>query len=323
MAHEMTDVSDVRSVRTAGDSWDITESVGSTALSVAACRAIETARAEPLIRDEYAQLLVSAAGPAWSRLADPRMDWCDDELTRREFESACDYQAVRTHLFDAYFASASSAGIRQVVILASGLDARAYRIDWPAGTVVYEIDQPKVLKYKLATLQRQGVAPRAAHRPVAVDLRDDWTAALVDGGFDRRRPTAWLAEGLLPYLPADAQDRLFDLVTDFSAPDSRIAVEAFTFDGIGLSEQRRLARRERQARMRLRLDIDVDVETLMYTEEHRADATRSLTTHGWRVQSVTSGDEMARLGRPVPADLAQESVRSDFISAQLPSDSAP
>jgi methyltransferase (TIGR00027 family) len=213
MAHEMTDVSGVRSVRTAGGSWDVTESVGSTAPSVAACRAIETARAEPLIRDEYAQLLVSAAGPAWSRLADPRMDWCDDELSRREFESACDYQAVRTYLFDDYFASASSAGIRQVVILASGLDARAYRIDWPAGTVVYEIDQPKVLKYQTATPQSHGVA----HRSVAVDLRDDWAAALADGGFDRRRPTAWLAEGLLPYLPADAQDRLFDLVTHLSA----------------------------------------------------------------------------------------------------------
>jgi methyltransferase (TIGR00027 family) len=323
MAHEMTDVSDVRSVRTAGDSWDITESVGSTALSVAACRAVEAARAEPLIRDEHAQLLVSSAGPAWSRLADPRMDWCDEELTRREFESACDYQAVRTHLFDDHFASAAAAGIRQVVILASGLDARAYRIDWPAGTFVYEIDQPKVLEYKLATLGGRGVTPRAAHRPVAVDLRDDWTAALVEAGFDRRRPTAWLAEGLLPYLPADAQDRLFDLVTEFSAPGSRIAVEAFTMKGTGLSEERLLARRERQARMRLRLGMDVDVETLMYTEENRGDAAGSLTAHGWRVQSVTSGDEMARLGRPVPADLAPESVSSDFISAQLPADSAP
>jgi methyltransferase (TIGR00027 family) len=315
----MTDVSELRSVRTAGDSWEITESVGSTALGVAACRAIETARAQPLIHDELARILVSAAGPAWSRMADPRMDWCDDDLSRREFESACDYQAVRTHFFDEYFAAASTAGIHQIVILASGLDARPYRLPWPAGTVVYEIDQPKVLSYKSATLQTHGVSPSADHRPVAIDLRDDWAAALVGAGFDRGQPTAWLAEGLLPYLPADAQDRLFDTVTRLSAPGSRIAVEAFTMNGTALSEERLLARRERQARMRTRLAMDVDVETLFYTEPDRADATRSLTEQGWQVQSVSSGEEMTRLGRPVPGDLAEESVSSDLITAELPS----
>jgi methyltransferase (TIGR00027 family) len=313
----MTDVSEVRSVRTAGDSWDITESVGSTALGVAACRAIETARDQPLIRDELAQLLVSAAGPGWSQMTDPGMDWCDDDYSRREFESACDYQAVRTHFFDAHFAAASQAGIHQIVILASGLDSRAYRLTWPAGTVVYEIDQPKVLSYKAATLQTHGVSPSTDHRPVAIDLRDDWASALVGAGFDRDRPTAWLAEGLLPYLPADAQDRLFDVVTQLSAPGSRIAVEAFTMNGTALSEDRLLARRERQARMRTRLAMDVDVETLFYTEPDRADATRLLAEHGWRVESVSSGEEMARLGRPVPDDLAAESVSSDLITAQL------
>lgn len=318
----MTDVSDVRSVRTAGDSWEITESVGSTALGVAACRAVETARPQPLIRDELAQLLVSAAGPGWARMADPLMDWCDDPLSRREFESACDYQAVRTHFFDEHFAGASRAGIHQVVILASGLDARAYRLTWPTGTVVYEIDQPKVLSYKAATLQTHGVSPSADHRPVAIDLRDDWAAALVGAGFDRDQPTAWLAEGLLPYLPADAQDRLFDVVTDLSAPGSCIAVEAFTLNGTALSEQRLLARRERQARVRSRFAMDVDVETLMYTEPERADAAQSLAGHGWHVRSVTSGEEMARLGRPVPSDLAEESVSSELITAHLPSPTA-
>ncbi|MET0700001.1 MAG: class I SAM-dependent methyltransferase [Mycobacterium sp.] len=315
----MTDVSELRSVRTAGDSWEITESVGSTALGVAACRAIETARAHPLIRDELAQLLVSAAGPAWSRMADPQMDWCDDDFSRREFESACDYQAVRTHFFDEYFTAASSAGIQQIVILASGLDARPYRLQWPAGTVVFEIDQPKVLSYKAATLQTHGITPSADHRPVGIDLRDDWAAALVGAGFDRSHRTAWLAEGLLPYLPADAQDRLFDTVTQLSAPGSRIAVEAFTMNGTTLSQERLLARRERQARMRTRLAMDVDVETLFYTEPDRADANRSLAEHGWQVQSVSSGEEMARLGRPVPSDLAEESVSSELITAELPS----
>ena len=163
MSYEMTDVSDMRSVRTDGDSWDITESVGSTALGVAACRAIETGRDDPLIRDEFAHLLVSAAGPEWARMADGSVDWQhDDDYGRREFESAVDYQAVRTHFFDEHFAASARAGIGQVVILAAGLDSRAFRLEWPAGTVIFEIDQPKVLSYKTLTLAGHAVGPRAA-----------------------------------------------------------------------------------------------------------------------------------------------------------------
>ncbi len=320
MSYEMTDVSDMRSVRTDGDSWDITESVGSTALGVAACRAIETGRDDPLIRDEFAHLLVSAAGPEWARMADGSVDWQhDDDYGRREFESAVDYQAVRTHFFDEHFAASARAGIGQVVILAAGLDSRAFRLEWPAGTVIFEIDQPKVLSYKTLTLAGHAVGPRADYRPVAVDLRDDWAAALIGAGFDQHRKTAWLAEGLLPYLPSDAQDRLFDIVTELSAPGSRIAVEAFAFDDGSLTEERRRARRERQARARERMGTgSTDVEALLYREDDRAEADRLLAGHGWHVDMVKSGDEMARLGRPVPADLAAEAVASDLISARLP-----
>jgi methyltransferase (TIGR00027 family) len=319
----MTDITEVRSTRTAGDSWDITESVGTTALGVAACRAIETGRATPLISDEFAHLLVAAAGPDWARMAEGQLDWhelddaADAERSRREFDSAVDYQAVRTHFFDTFFATAADARITQVVILASGLDSRPYRLGWPTGTVIYEIDQPKVLQYKAVTLNEHGVAPRATHVPVPVDLRDDWAGALTSAGFDPNRPTAWLAEGLLPYLPADAQDRLFDIITTLSAPGSRIAVEAFTLDG-GMTEQQRNARRQRQARVRERMGTsDVDVETLVYVEPDRAPAGDSLDRCGWQVQTVSSADEMARLGRPVPADLAAESVSSELISGLL------
>ena len=102
---------------------------------------------------------------------------------------------MRTHFFDAYFADAAAAGIRQIVILASGLDSRAYRLPWPDGTVVYEIDQPKVLQYKAATLAEHGAEPVAEVREVPIDLRQDWPAALTAAGFDSARPCAWLAEG--------------------------------------------------------------------------------------------------------------------------------
>ncbi len=104
------------------------------------------------------------------------------------FANMLSYQAVRTHFFDAYFADAVAAGIRQIVILASGLDSRAYRLDWPAGTVVYEIDQPKVLEYKAATLAEHGAEPVAEVHEVPIDLRQDWPAAL-DSRRLRLRPS--------------------------------------------------------------------------------------------------------------------------------------
>ncbi|OBF93912.1 SAM-dependent methyltransferase [Mycobacterium sp. 852014-52450_SCH5900713] len=298
------------SLRSAGDSWAITELVGATALGVAASRAAETAGSNPLIRDEFARVLVSSAGPAWARLTDPELAWLDgDEQGRRAHRIGIDYQAVRTHFFDEYFADAVQAGIRQVVILAAGLDSRAYRLNWPDGTAVYEIDQPKVLEYKTGILQQHGAAPAASRRPVPVDLRDDWPAALAAAGFDRTRPTAWLAEGLLPYLPSDAQDRLFETFTALSAPGSRVAIEAF-----GLNSR---SNSQRWLRMRERLGLDVNVQALTYHEPDRSDAAQWLTDHGWQVRAVDNREEMARLGRPVPEDLAEDAVRSVLLRAHL------
>jgi methyltransferase (TIGR00027 family) len=312
----MTGAYDASSIRTHDDSWDITESVGVTALSVAAARAVETGAADPLIRDQFAYLLVSTAGQPWARLASST-EWIDDdEHGRRAHRLAIDYQAVRTHYFDSYFAEATAAGIRQVVILAAGLDSRAFRLDWPAGTTVYEIDQPQVVHYKTTTLESAGATPTADRRPVQVDLRDDWAAALTTAGFDPGQPTAWLAEGLLPYLPGEAQDRLFEILTGLSAPGSRFAVEAFSV-GAADNEARRVARRARFDRIRQRLGLDINVETLTYQETDRADAAEWLTEHGWRVTAVSNADEMARLGRPIPADLADEALTTKLLRAEL------
>jgi methyltransferase (TIGR00027 family) len=312
----MTDVHDATSIRSEGDSWDITESVGATALSVAAARAVETASDDPLIRDQFAYLLVSTAGQPWARLASS-LEWIgDDDHGRRAHRLAIDYQAVRTHYFDTYFAGAVAAGVRQVVILAAGLDSRAFRLEWPAGTTVYEIDQPQVVAYKTTTLESAGAAPTAERRTVQVDLRDDWATALTSAGFDPSQPTAWLAEGLLPYLPAEAQDRLFEILTGLSAPGSRVAVEAFSL-GAADNEARRVARQARFDRMRQRLGLDINVETLTYQGGNRADAADWLTEHGWHVTAVSNADEMARLGRAIPADLADEAFTTKLLSGEL------
>ncbi|GLP72991.1 putative S-adenosyl-L-methionine-dependent methyltransferase [Mycobacterium antarcticum] len=303
------------SLRTDDDTWDIATSVGSTAVMVAAARAGETERETPLIRDPFAKMLVAGAGTGvWEFMLDEsfveKVAAADPEAAA-VFQHMGSYQAVRTHFFDAYFADAAAAGIDQVVILASGLDSRAYRLDWPAGTTVFEIDQPKVLEYKATTLADHGVRPAALLHEVPIDLRDDWPTALVDAGFDASAPTAWLAEGLLMYLPAEAQDRLFAQLTELSAPGSRVAAET-----VGVqAEDRRAAMRERFKLIADRFGMEdaIDVGDLMYHDEDRADVTDWLNGHGWSASAVTSRDEMRRLGRWVLPEDADQRAFSDFV----------
>jgi len=307
-------------LRTHDDTWDIATSVGTTAVMVAAARAAETDRTDPLIRDPYAKLLVSEAGTGvWENMLDgsllDKVEAIDPEAAA-VFQHMRSYQAVRTHFFDAHFIGAVAAGIRQVVILASGLDSRAYRLDWPAGTTVFEIDQPKVLAYKSATLAANGATPSADRHEVPIDLRQDWPAALVDAGFDPKAPTAWLAEGLLMYLPADAQDRLFAQITELSAPGSRIAAET----AANHADERRQEMRDRLQRVADKLGIQrtVDIQDLIYHDDDRADVADWLNDHGWRATAQNSGDEMRRLDRwveGVPSGDDRDAF-SQFVTAE-------
>jgi methyltransferase (TIGR00027 family) len=303
------------SLRSHDDTGDIATSVGSTAVMVAAARAGETERDAPLIRDPYAKMLVAGAGTGlWEYMLDDsfvaKVAEADVEVATI-FEHMGNYQAVRTHFFDDYFTKAAEAGIRQVVILASGLDSRAYRLNWPAGTVVFEIDQPKVLAYKAQTLDENGVKPTADLREVPVDLRFDWPTALREAGFDASAPTAWLAEGLLMYLPADAQDGLFDRITELSAPGSRVAAET-----VGVhSEERRARMRERFQGIATKFAMAdaLDVQELMYNDPARANVATWLGEHGWTAAGVASDSEMRRHGRWVLTDQTDEDSYSEFV----------
>jgi methyltransferase (TIGR00027 family) len=309
-------------LRTHDDTWDIATSVGTTAVMVAAARAVETDRPNPLIRDPYAKLLVTEAGAGvWESMLDDTLVEKVQEFDAEAgaiFQHMRSYQAVRTHFFDAHFAAAVAAGIRQVVILASGLDSRAYRLDWPTGTTVYEIDQPKVLAYKSATLASHGATPSADRREVPIDLRQDWPAALIAEGFDPKAPTAWLAEGLLMYLPADAQDRLFTQITELSAPGSRIAAET----AASHADERRQAMRDRFDRITAQLGIErtVDIQELIYHDDDRADVVDWLNEHGWHATGQNSGDEMRRLDRWVEGvPMADDKdAFSAFVTAEKP-----
>ena len=309
------------SLRTHDDTWDIKSSVGSTAVMVAAARAFETEQPDALISDPYARLLVNNAGAdvLWEAMLDPevvaKIEAIDEESAAR-MQHMRGYQAVRTHFFDSYFADAVAAGIRQVVILASGLDSRAYRLDWPAGTTVYEIDQPQVLDYKSSTLAEAGATPSADRREVAIDLREDWPAALRAAGLDPTKPTAWLAEGLLMYLPAEAQDKLFTQIGELSSAGSRVSAETAPMH----AEERRQQMRERMKKVadELGLEETVDVGELMYRDEHRANVADWLNEHGWRATAQNSIDEMHRLGRRVQSvELDDDKdAFSDFVIAE-------
>ena len=280
--------------RTDNDSWDLASSVGATATAVAASRAVASQGPDALLDDPFAEPLVRAVGlDAFVKIVDGQAFLDDDPLMNRKTMS--EQIAVRTRFFDDFFTSASEAGIRQAVILAAGLDTRGYRLHWPQGTVVFEIDQPDVIAFKTTTLDNLGAAPKATRNTVAIDLRDDWPAALRAAGFDQAQPTAWIAEGLLVYLPPDAQDRLLDNVTALSAPGSRLATEHMDMKSMPDDWTEKLDERSRRA------GSDIKLSELFYPGD-RNPAREYLSSHGWEVSTRSTAEAFAANGFEVPDD---------------------
>ncbi|MHA3023528.1 SAM-dependent methyltransferase [Mycobacterium sp. BMJ-28] len=304
--------------RSEADSWDLASSVGATATMVAAARALATAEPGAIIDDPFAADLVRAVGvDFFTRLVNGDIDIPEDAATGG-IRLITDTMAVRTRFFDDFFIAAAGgnqaegagdAGIRQAVILASGLDTRPYRLGWPAGMVVYEIDQPEVIAFKTQSMDTLGAAPTAERRTVAIDLRDDWPSALREAGFDPAVASAWSAEGLLMYLPPEAQDRLFDEITALSAPASRLATEYHGGDfGQSLGE-----RAKEMADQWGQQGFDVDLSELFYPGE-RNDVADYLGARGWQVHSRARRDVFADYGREFP-DLASPLRHSVSITA--------
>jgi methyltransferase (TIGR00027 family) len=294
------------------DTWDPATSVGATATLVATARALATRGG--LIKDPFAEPLVRAVGlDFFTRVASGDLA-ISDLGDNSGFALLTDLFAVRTRFFDNFFADACRAGIRQAVILASGLDARAYRLWWPAGTTVYEIDQPQVIEFKTRKLRSLGAIPTAKRRAVGIDLRQDWPEALRRVGFDATEPTAWIAEGLLiGFLPPDAQDRLVDDVTALSTAGSRLAADYLPSRGQPLpSQEQALADRWRP------YGFDADLTDLIYSGEHH-DAAEYLAARGWKTDGADLADLFAAIGLPGLRyeDLAGAPVAGRYVSATL------
>ncbi|KOV88617.1 MULTISPECIES: SAM-dependent methyltransferase [unclassified Streptomyces] len=283
----MTDTARASSTGVAG--------VGVTALLVAAARAIETSRPGAPARDEYAEHFVRAApGCAdWPRRFDEVPDGDADPLWGR----LARFFGLRTRVFDGFLLSAAAGGCRQVVVLGAGLDTRAHRLPWPDGSTVFEIDQEEVLAFKQSVLDTLGAVPRAARVALAADLRQDWTDALIGAGFDPTRPTAWLAEGLVPYLPPAAEHELLATVNAHSAPGSALGYEVKR--GVDPAGQRDYPV---YAAVRERLGIDL---LALFSTDPRPDSLADLDARGWDTAVHTPFDFADRLGvglRPAPDD---------------------
>ncbi len=309
--------------RTDDDSWEITESVGATALGVAAARAADTESSDPLINDPFARVFLDRVGHGvWDWYGAPELPAAvveaepDMPLRMRALVS---YFATRTKFFDTAFIDAANAGVRQAVILAAGLDARSWRLPWPDGTTVYELDQDRVLDFKRQTLHEHGAEPKANRVEVKVDLRQDWPTALQQAGFDPSQPSVWSIEGLLMYLPAAAQDLLFERIQELTAPGSRIAVE-----GLGPEfavPELRDVRRERMDRVRELMaeagsQLEVPKTDELWYFEEREDIGDWLRRHGWDATATPSDELMASYGRPSAEGLEEASPTHWFISAQ-------
>jgi methyltransferase (TIGR00027 family) len=283
--------------RTDDDSWDLASSVGVTATMVAAGRAMASRTETPLINDPFAEPLVRAVGVDFLvKMIDGDVDLSLlPNASPERTQAIVDGMGVRTKYFDDYLLAAIGTGVRQVVILAPGLDSRAYRLDWPCETVVYEIDQPQVIEFKTTTLAELGATPTATRRTVPIDLRADWPAALRTAGLDVDAPTAWLAEGLLIYLPPEAQDRLFDNITALSVPGSTIATEYVP----GLKDLDAERVREQTAQLRQH-GLDIDMPSLVYAGE-RTHVIDYLRGNAWEVTGTSRADLFVSNGRRLPS----------------------
>lgn len=297
--------------RSDSDTWDLASSVGATATAVAAGRALASRGPDALLDDPWADPLVRAVGHQhFITMIDGGVLRNDDPVLNPRTMNQ--QMAVRTRFFDDFFLAAGQAGIRQAVILAAGLDTRAYRLAWPAGTTVYEIDQPEVIEFKTRTLTDLGATPSAQRRTVGIDLREDWPAALRAAGFDTGAPTAWIAEGLLVYLPPEAQDRLFDNLTALSAPGSRVATEHMDLESMPADWAHKLDERSRQA------GSELDLADLFYPGE-RNSAGAYLSGQGWTTTVVPSREAFAANGFQYPDDelAAFIGAGSGYLAATL------
>ncbi|MFD5461603.1 class I SAM-dependent methyltransferase [Kitasatospora sp. NPDC127059] len=264
-----------------------------TAVGVARVRALETERADALFRDPLARAF-AAAGGLWPGSPPP----ADEAAHRRRL--AVSYSIViRTKFLDDLVREASASGVRQVVLLGAGMDSRAFRLDWPEGTRLFEVDTAVPLDFKASVLRQERAVARCERITVPVDLREDWPGALAAAGHDPAAPTVWIAEGLLIYLPEDAVELLLTRIGAQSAAGSRMGL---TLGSRGVLE-------------RFGADAVPGSAASMWVSEMPDDPVHWLAGHGWEAESHTLRECGAAYGRPISTPPQREERPGGLISA--------
>ena len=272
--------------------------VGLTALGVAAIRAGETARSDRLFEDPYAEGFVRAAG--YERSAEPESPTQIEVMERRRLTA---WIAVRTRFLDEVVLSACAAGCRQVVLVGAGLDARAFRLDWPAGTRLWELDLPGVLRFKETVVQAEAWVPRCERTTVEVDLSEDWGRPLQQRGFDPQAQVVWVAEGLLAYLSVDVRDALIETAAGLSVAGSRFGL---TLAAAKRSDERRRVSGENGVNGEVRGNGEVGAKPRTYKALFQSAAPEDpwgwLGSRGWRADLFDVAERSGFYGRSPAAD---------------------
>jgi methyltransferase (TIGR00027 family) len=259
--------------------------MGGTALGMARVRAHESRRPDRLFDDPYAEAFLAASPDA---LPEERAGGSPLSAVGALFQF---HGALRTRFFDDYLLTAAGAGCLQVVLLAAGLDTRAFRLDWPEGVRLFELDLPEVLRFKEEVLAARGAVPRCRRAVLPVDLRESgpegWPAGLTGAGLDPARPTAWLVEGLLIYLSPEEARRLLGTASELSAAHSQLAFEYRESVDDSFLERARAIPGMRHY-------------TSLWKGGLGADAPEWLARHGWRARLQDRAAVAASYGRAAP-----------------------
>ena len=246
---------------------------------MAAARARESERPDRLFNDPLAAALAGPEGFAWLDRMEPAARLGGQGL----------YAVVRTRFFDDFLLHASQrTGARQLIILAAGMDARAFRMEWLPGTRLYELDRPEVLATKDAVIARAGAHPTCERRAIEADLeRPSWSAALLAAGYEVREPSVWLAEGVFFYMTEAAVRALLGDASVLTSPLSQLGADLVNRDLLTSPVMGPLlwtfSRRGAMGRFGTN-----DPETLF-------------AEHGWEAEVIQPGEGEANFGRwPYP-----------------------
>ncbi|MEU8559417.1 class I SAM-dependent methyltransferase [Streptomyces anthocyanicus] len=274
--------------------WVQPSGVWATAVGVARVRALESEREDALFRDPLAQAF-AAAGGLWP--SSPPLP--DDEAARRRRLAVAFSIVVRTKFLDDLLEHATASGVRQVVLLGAGMDSRAFRMAWPEGTRLFEVDTPAPLEFKASVLRQERAVAHCERITVAVDLREDWPSALAAAGHDAAIPTAWIGEGLLIYLPEDAVELLLARIGEQSASGSRMGL---TLGSRGVIE-------------RFAAGAVPGSAASMWVSEMPDDPVGWLAGHGWEASCHTLRERVVAYGRPMSTLPQHEDGPGGLISA--------